>query len=344
MLAGTAFAGVVEDWTNVAKGTNIGAYADTNGSKVDFAAVSGPKGAQALKITSHIAQGGYAGIWRNWGLGLAKSPALSFPIKSSAAGEVQVSLVDAYHVQYIANVKVSSGDWTDVSVPLASFAKNPYYTPSDAVTGHAADFSKVTSLNLAAQMGGDSVVEVGPISAENAVDLSNLPAEGPALLQDFAGLASDSYGSFQDKTGSTAAASFADNPKKKGAQILTFSYNLVAGGYAGLWMRAGANWDGVNIKGLKTLVLKVRSKGPVVLGLALTDKAHNQYSADAPMTKGGKWETLKVSLDSFKLDPYYTPPDAVKGAPQDFSQVRTLNLSAKTEGKADVEVESIKAE
>jgi hypothetical protein len=38
-------------------------------------------------------------------------------------------------------------------------------------------------------------------------------------------------------------------------------------------------------------------------------------------------------LSSFILDPYYTPPDAVKGAPMDFSTIKQFNLQPKTKGE-----------
>ena len=124
-LAPAAFAAVVENWGGVAPGSNTGTYVDTNGSKIDFAVDAGPKDGKALKITSHLAQGGYCGIWHNLTADLSKAGAMKFMAKSTISGEVQIALKDTFHVQYIAKAKVGSA-WSEVSVPLSNFHKDPY--------------------------------------------------------------------------------------------------------------------------------------------------------------------------------------------------------------------------
>ena len=111
-----------------------------------------------------------------------------------------------------------------------------------------------------------------------------------------------------------------------------------------MWARAGgSDWNGVNLKDKKVLSLTIYCKEPVSLGLAIKDATNNQYVLDTPMTKGGKWETVVVNLSDFKLDPYYTPPDAKKGAPEDLSKVSGFNIQAKTVGKFTVAVDNVVA-
>ena len=74
---------------------------------------------------------------------------------------------------------------------------------------------------------------------------------------------------------------------------------------------------------------------------ALNDNNNNQYVADSPLTKGGGWETISVSLSSFELDPYYTPLEAIKGAPRDFSKVLTFQIQPKSVGNFTFMVESV---
>jgi len=111
-----------------------------------------------------------------------------------------------------------------------------------------------------------------------------------------------------------------------------------------MWCRAGGtDWAGVDLAKAQNINLLVFSKDPVVVGLALKDKNNNQYIAEAPPTQGGKWEAVQVPLESFQLDPYYTPPDAVKGAPKDFSKIKTFNIQPKTVGKVTFALDVITA-
>ncbi len=168
---------------------------------------------------------------------------------------------------------------------------------------------------------------------------------GTVTIQNFTDIVPNdgkNNGTFQDSTGSKIALQVKGKAPKT---FLVLDYTLVQGGYCGLWCRAGGNdWNGVNLSKATTLSVGVYGKDPVVLGLALKDKNNNQYVAQLPATKGGKWETVSVPLASFNLDPYYTPPDAVKGAPKDFSQVKTFNIQPQTVGTVNVAVNNIVAQ
>ena len=355
--ASAAFAAVIEDWSNVAS-SNTGAYQDTNGSKVEFAQEAGPDGGKALKITATLVQGGYCGVWHTIAADLSKSGSLKFKAKTTAPGDLQLAIVDAFGVQYVAKVSVSSKDWAVVEVPLSSFIKDPYYTPPQAVLGHPMDLSKTSNLNFSPQVQGASVVEIGPVessgtasastssasttSSTTSSTASSAPSGAAVQVLDAATVDSKSAGTFQDSQGSSFAFVSKDNPSKKGSKYLSITYELKQGGYCGMWCRAGgSDWNGANLAGAKTLSLTIYSKDPVVLGIALKDKNNNQYVADTPMSKGGKWETVSIPMDSFHLDPYYTPPDAIKGAPKDFSKVSTFNIQPKTVGKFTVGVSAV---
>jgi len=351
LLVPAVFAGVVEDWTSMQAGMT-GPYQDSNGSKIDFAVVAGPSGSdKALQITSNKVSGGYCGVYHNVSADLSKSGSFKFKAKSTVPGEVQMAISDAYKVQYVAKFAVTTA-WTDVEVPLASFIKDPYYTPPDAVLGHPMDLSKTGNTNFSPQMDGPAVLLIGPISsagsasaAPAAKPAAAAPAAKPAaaapaatgpglskpvVIQDFADLDNGSAGAFQDTQGSKIEYSYVD---KKGGKYLKVTYSLV-GDYCGMWCRAGgSDWSGVSAAGAKNLYFKIYSKQSIALGFALKDKNNNQYSAEAPASKGGSWETIVVPLDSFILDPYYTPPDAVKGAAKDFSTIKQFNIQPKTKGE-----------
>src|SRR5579883_2938992 len=177
-LAPAVFAATVEDWTGVTPGTNTGTYADNTGSKIDFAVDQGPKaGQKGLKITFTLVQGGYCGLWHNFLADMSKAGELRFMAKCAIPGPIQVSLKDTYNVQYIAQAQVTK-DWAQVSIPLNSFRKDPYYTPPDAVLGHPMDLTKTNGMNFAPQMPGAGVLFIGPVEAGGAAEA----APGAAAL------------------------------------------------------------------------------------------------------------------------------------------------------------------
>ncbi len=355
-----AFADVVQDWTSVQAGM-AGTYQDSTGSKMDFTYDAGPKGSdKALKMTYNLVANGYVGVYTGGTWDLSKAASLKFMAKSTLPGDLQIAIKDAYNVQYITKVQIPSADWTEVTVNLSSFAKDPYYTPPDAIAGHPMDLSKVSNLNFSPQAVGSGVAFIGPVSTAGvafasastgtasmvssaAPAVSAASSGTPSAILDCTGITDPkNAGTFQDSQGSSFTFTAKDNPNKKGQQYLSIAYELKQGGYCGMWCRAGgADWKGADLTGLKTISLMIYSKDPVVLGLALKDKNNNQYVADTPATTGGKWETVSVSLSDFKLDPYYTPPDAIKGAPQDFSKVATFNIQPKTVGKFVLAVDNM---
>lgn len=356
-----AFGAMVQDWSSLGSGA-AGTYQDSTGSKVDFTIDAGPKGGQkALKITTNLVASGYAGIYTNTSGDISKAGSLKFMAKSTVAGEILIAIKDAYNFQYSTRVSVPAGDWVPVSASLSAFTKDTY-TPPDAIAGHPMDFSKISNLNFSPQMQGASVVLIGPVETDGTASAStgttasstkasaaapaaaSAPAGPGAAILDCTGIANDgkNAGTFQDSKGSSFTFAIKDNPSKKGKQYLTITYDLQQGGYCGMWCRAGgSDWKGADLSSAKMIYVTIYSKTPVILGLALKDKGNNQYVASTPATKGGKWETVSVPLDSFALDPNYTPPEAIKGAPKDFSKVTTFNIQPKTEGKFTLAVESI---
>jgi hypothetical protein len=258
-------------------------------------------------------------------------------------------------------------DWAEVTVPLSSFQKDPYYTDPTAILGHPMDLTKTSGMNFQPNLAGANTLWVGPVETSGSVQASSTGAAASSTTStsqavasgstvssgasiqvlDCTGIANDGKngGTFQDSQGSTITFNTVNNPVKPGSQYLLVSYTLSKGGYCGMWLRAGgSDWNGVDLSKSTQISLSVYSKDSVVLGLTLKDKNNNQYVAQTPPTKGGKWEMVTVSMDSFKLDPYYTPPDAVKGAPKDFSKVATFNFQPQTEGKVTFAVNNVTAQ
>lgn len=340
---------MLEDWTNES-GSNTGSYLDSKGSKMAIATEAGPQtGQTALKLTYTLMAGGNCGIWHNLANDLSKDGYLKFMAKAAVACNEGIALKDANNVQYVTTFPVGTA-WAQVNIPFASFKKDPYYTPPDAVLGHPMDLTHTTSMNFQPGVTGTNVLWIGPIEtaqgaapAQAAVAASGSAPAGSVVVQDFSSFDDKSGGTFQDSKGSSFTFKTVDNANKPGSKFLVISYNLSAGGYCGMWVLAG-NGTGVDLSSTKTFNLLVYTKAPIAISLALKDKNNNQYDAVTPTSKGGVWENFSIPLDSFTLDPYYTPPDAVKGAPKDFSKVTTFNLQAKTEGKFGFAVASVIAQ
>src|SRR5258708_12947228 len=91
--------------------------------------------------------------------------------KSTVAGDIQMAIVDAFNVQYVAKFPVATA-WAEVNVPFASFIKDPYYTPPTAIAGHPMDLSKCQNLNFSPQMDGASLVEIGPVESAGTASAS----------------------------------------------------------------------------------------------------------------------------------------------------------------------------
>lgn len=349
--------GVVEPWTTVDP-SNTGTYADTTGTVVSFKVAPGPVAAEkALVIDTDLKAGGFAGIWHNITGDLSKAGALVIKTKSVPPGKVQMAMKDKYNVQYVAFFE-APGDWADVNIPLGSFVKDPYYTPPDAVPGHPMDVSAVSGMNFSAQNPGKSVLSIGPVKwTEGSFAAAGAASTGAAapvaeapkgtgqrvVLQNFASTESGINGSYADTNGSSISYELKDAKKKGDAKdkMLSVKYKLVGGGWCGIWHRAGDGWDGVNCTNAVAVEMTVYTAKPMVIGMSLKDGTNNQYIADGPMSKGGKWETVSIPFSKFVKDPYYTPPEAIKGAPADWSKVGSISIVPKTEGEGVFAVDKI---
>jgi hypothetical protein len=344
-LAPGVFAGVVEDWSGVQSGANTGTYMDSNGSKIDFAVDAGPKaGQKALKLTSNLAQGGYCGIWHNLSADMSKAANLTFMAKSTIPGTIQVALKDAYNVQYIATAQVGA-DWAQVSIPLASFRKDPYYTPPDAITGHLMDLSKTSGMNLAPQMAGAAVLFFGPVGTDGLSAASAAPAAAtastasPSLVEDWSDVkAGQNTGAYQDSAGSKIDFSVVTDTKNK-QKALKLVSDLVKGdgNYCGIWHNISAD-----LSKAANLKFMAKSSVPGDIQIALVDAYNVQYITTAQI--GGSWAYISVPLSGFHKDPYYTPPDAITGHAMDLSKTTHMNIAPQTQGEVILMVGPIRTD
>ena len=212
LLSPAAFAGVFENWSQI-NNQNCGTYADTNGSKVEYTGSSGPNGTKAIKITSSVIQGGWCGIWHSFSADLSKFGFLRFKIKSIASGTMEMALRDAYNFQYITSFQIYSKDWEEVTISFSSFKKDPSYTPPDAITGHPMDLSRTKGMNLASQIAGDSVVEIGPIEAFKTITPADTSSFSKGkIVEDWYRSPFQMQGTYADTMGSRIDSVIEDGP------------------------------------------------------------------------------------------------------------------------------------
>jgi hypothetical protein len=341
-LSALAGAAVIQDWTGFKPQVNVGTYDDGKGSKLEIAQAAGPAaGEKSLKISAALVQWG--GVWNAAEANLSTTTAIRFKAKVSAPGLFQVGLTDDKKVMVIATIRVVSDDWEDFTIPLSDFTKSPWQdkdVPKDAKIR----LSKITTLQLAPQAQGPTTFWIGPISAVSGkvaarTGMPDRSGKNGLVVQDFILLEKNAFGPFTDKeSGTTLGLTLVRDPEAKGARLASFQYNLKKKGWCGEWIRVGDDWNGQDWRGAKTMTLQVDSDFPLSLELGFNDAKQNSYTATTPQTQGKGWETLVIPFSSFQLNPYFQPPEAKKGAPQDLSKLETFNLAPKTEGKHSFKV------
>lgn len=136
---------------------------------------------------------------------------------------------------------------------------------------------------------------------------------GQMVLQEFTTDDKGVYSPWKDDKGSVLSYVLEDvKPEgKSGEKMITIKYNQVAGGWCGLFCRAGEDWSGMAIGKPKSLEIKLYCEKPVAFGLSLDDDAKNEIKVEVPMTQGDKkWQTITVPV---------TVPDAFKGTVNGFN-------------------------
>jgi len=333
---------VLQDWTSIGPGF-AGAFADKDGSTLDLSTAPGPvPGEKALSIKAHIVN--WAGLWSALDMDLSGKGALRFMAKSSRPQILEVGLMDRNKVKYTVEIRVRADNWKEFVLPLSLFRKGAYQM-TEAPLDQTLDWPQIRTLQFQPQIRGDSTLLVGPVSLQKGKVKAEtgVPEEKNTLLvQDFAFLDKTAYGPYTDgKTSTTIQLTLEKDPQEEGAQLAHFQYDLKAKGWAGYWMRAGDVWGGQDWNGAKAFTLKVSASEPLKFQIGFNDTNQNAYVAEIAATRGNGWEKLSIPFSQFKLNPYYQPPGAKKGLPQDLSNVETINIAPETEGRHDFQAKEI---
>lgn len=336
LSAVSSSAAVLQDWRDIHPQVDTGVFADDKGTKVEFARAEGPDpGESALKMSVSLVE--FGGVWTNVKGPLASSGALRFRARASAPGVLEIGLTDRQQVQVVIQVRVSSEEWEEFLLPFALFKPTKYPLPG-APAGKPFDPKGIQGVQFSPRTSGTTTYWIGPLSwgtpgkARTGMPRHDVPA-GALVVQDFTLLDKRAYGVFTDgKKGSDLRLDVVRDPERAERQIIDLHYDLKAGGWCGVWLRCGDEWEGQDWSKGRKFVFTVHTTEALSLEFGFNDVNGNAYVALAPQTKGNGWETLSFPLDSFQLNPYWQPPEAKKGAPRDLSSIETFNIAPKTAG------------
>ena len=333
----------LQDWLTLDH--SVGVYSDSAASTVVLSSVDGPaKGQKAVQVKASIIQWG--GLWAATLVepsDLSKVGGLHFRAKATTAVMLVVGLKDDKKIQAETAIRILPGEWQDFDLPLSSFKKGPWQEP-DAPKDGAFDAAKVTGLNFSPGHNGKADFTLGPISivsgkvtAKTGL-MQHQSKDGQALAQDFEALEVGSFGTYVDDKGSKLEVSMVADGDN---HVMAMSYDIKEGGWCGAWMRVGDGWGGMDWSSAKTLSLRVKSERPEQLSFAFNDANQCAYTVDLPITQGKGWETLSVPMKAFKLNEYYQPPQAKKGAALDLTHIESCNVGLRTPGKGSVKVDDV---
>ncbi len=164
-----------------------------------------------------------------------------------------------------------------------------------------------------------AVAEKPKASVETKVQpvASTKPVAAEIVLQDFQVDDKGVFSPWKDDKGSFLEYKLEPTkPRgKEGEKMITIKFEQKAGGWCGLFGRAGEDWSGLNIGKPKYINVRVYSEKPVSFGVTLEDEVKNTIKVELPMTEESvKWQTLKVQV---------YPSDQFRGTVKGFNLYMT---------------------
>jgi len=73
----------------------------------------------------------------------------------------------------------------------------------------------------------------------------------------------------------------------------------------------------------KAIAFRVNPTNSIRLSVSFVDRNHVAYTAWTNV-EGGVWQSVRISLDGIRPNPYFQPPDAKTGGPIDVSEVNGI--------------------
>lgn len=76
----------------------------------------------------------------------------------------------------------------------------------------------------------------------------------------------------------------------------------------------------------RAISFRARADHPVRLSVSFMDRNRVAYTSWTELP-GGVWQTVQISFDEVRPNPYFQPPDAKTGAPIDVSDVQRIGFA-----------------
>jgi hypothetical protein len=281
-----------------------------------------------VALNANVVQ--WAGLWCHLAPDLSASGNLRFKAKAEHPLHVGVSLTDRSGCRAEAQVRVAGGAWQRFSLPISVFRKAPNQTPG-IPESQTFDRAHIVTAAFGGAEPGNCAIFLGPVESAPSEERVT-GGMNPDSLQDFVALGANAFGPFADVS-SSIRMDILQNKPGDDAVSARFDYQLSSSGWCGEWIRAGDDWNGVNLTHADALKVEVRSAEVLSLRMAFNDAHQNAYVSSPVSIPKGDWTVLRFPITSFSLNPYYQPPLAEKGAPLDLSKLEAFNIEPLTPGR-----------
>jgi hypothetical protein len=90
----------------------------------------------------------------------------------------------------------------------------------------------------------------------------------------------------------------------------------------------------------KAIVFRVKPTNAMRLSVSFVDRNHVVYTAWTN-TQGGVWQSVRISFDGIRPNPYFQPPDAKTGGPIDVSEVNSIAFAPQDRASGSLAISQI---
>lgn len=316
---------VLQDWSRVRAGTDLGTETDAAGSAVRISQAEGPEqGSEALRISADLVLWG--GAWTQVHGGIVDGGGLRFKARSEEPLQLKVFLRDEAGHSAMAKVRLRGAGWESIELPVSSFKE----LPNDP----GFELKKLAKVALQPTDVSSCALSISALeSVGQGAVLKDGGSMAPGVVQDFIALEPSAYGPVADPSKGSISLELRQDAPAGGGLAARLSYAFDQGGFCGEWMRSGTDWGGQDWSKARALVFEVYSEEALSLQAAFVDGVQNAYVSPARDLKPGAWRSVEFAFRDFVPNPYYQPPMARKGELLDLRHVDNVSLLPLTPGK-----------
>ena len=118
--------------------------------------------------------------------------------------------------------------------------------------------------------------------------------------------------------------SVARDPAVSDGPVLLVEYPAATGNPAArdVWCEAEhADWTAG-----RAIAFQAKPEHAMRISVSFMDRNRVAYTSWSDL-RGGEWQTVRISLEQIKPNPYFQPPGAKTGAPLDVSEVKAIGFA-----------------